>query len=118
MRSVLPPAQNGSPEHVVRPKIRQSLAEWTKFVLRLEGREPAPHHYLLSDQLEAVSNSTIDRLMVLMPPGSAKSIYSSVNTNLWGAYVTTPATAGTWYAWAEGVDGSAPSVSATAFTVT
>lgn len=83
MRSVLPPAQNGSPEHVVRPKIRQSLAEWTKFVLRLEGREPAPHHYLLSDQLEAVSNSTIDRLMVLMPPGSAKSIYSSIFFPAW-----------------------------------
>jgi hypothetical protein len=40
-----------------------------------------------------------------------------VNTNLWGAYVATPSTAGTWYAWAEGLDGSAATVSATPFIV-
>lgn len=39
------------------------------------------------------------------------------NANLWAAYVPTPA-AGTWYAWAEGTDGSAPTVDPTAFTVT
>ena len=75
--------QDGLPEHVVRPKVRQSLVEWTKFVLRLEGREPAPHHFLLSDQLEAISNSAIDRLMVLMPPGSAKSTYTSILFPVW-----------------------------------
>ncbi len=41
-----------------------------------------------------------------------------VNTDLWGAYVSTPATAGTWYAWVEGVDGSKPTVYPVAFTVT
>ncbi len=41
----------------------------------------------------------------------------AVNTDLWGAYVTTPATAGTWYAWAEGLDGSASTVSSSPFTV-
>lgn len=30
-----------------------------------------------------------------------------VNTDLWGAYLSTPVTAGNWYAWAEAVDGSA-----------
>lgn len=30
-----------------------------------------------------------------------------VNTDLWGAYVNVPATVGNWYAWAQGVDGSA-----------
>ena len=44
--------------------------------------------------------------MVLMPPGSAKSTYAYVNTDLWGAYVSTPAAAGIWYAWVEGTDGS------------
>ena len=48
-----------------------------------------------------------------MPPGSAKSTYASVNSNLWGNYVPTPATAGTWYVWAEGLDGSAPTISST-----
>jgi hypothetical protein len=40
-----------------------------------------------------------------------------VNTNLWGAYVPVPATAGSWYVWAEGIDGSALSVSPTPFVV-
>jgi hypothetical protein len=33
---------------------------------------------------------------------------SFVNTDLWGAYVPTPSSAGVWYAWVEGIDGSAP----------
>jgi Fibronectin type III domain len=41
-----------------------------------------------------------------------------VNTDLWGAYVSTPASAGTWYAWVEGTDGSTPTVYPTPFTVT
>jgi len=40
-----------------------------------------------------------------------------VNTNLWGAYVATPATAGNWFAWVEGLDGSAPTISPTSFMV-
>jgi hypothetical protein len=40
-----------------------------------------------------------------------------VNSDLWGAYVPTPATAGSWFAWAEGTDGSSPTVLATPFTV-
>ncbi len=43
---------------------------------------------------------------------------SLVNTDLWGAYVPTPASAGTWYAWAVGVDGSTPTVYSTPFMVT
>ena len=42
----------------------------------------------------------------------------NVNTDLWGAYVPTPPTAGTWYAWAAGTDGSAPTVYSSPFTVT
>ncbi len=41
-----------------------------------------------------------------------------VNSNIWGAYVPTPAVAGTWFAWVEGTDGSLPTVYATPFTVT
>jgi hypothetical protein len=40
-----------------------------------------------------------------------------VNTDLWGAYVPTPSTAGTWYVWAEGQDGSALTVDTSSFTV-
>jgi len=37
---------------------------------------PSTHHKLLLDQLDRVARGDIDRLMVLMPPGSAKSTYA------------------------------------------
>lgn len=40
-----------------------------------------------------------------------------VNSDLWGAYPPTPATAGTWYVWASGTDGSCPTVDPTGFAV-
>jgi hypothetical protein len=40
-----------------------------------------------------------------------------VNSDLWAAYVPTPATAGSYYAWVEGTDGSAPTVYPTPFVV-
>ena len=42
---------------------------------------------------------------------------ANVNTDLWGGYVPTPSTAGPWYAWASGTDGSGATVYSTAFTV-
>ena len=39
---------------------------------------PAAHHRLLLDHLEAVERGDISRLMIFMPPGSAKSTYASV----------------------------------------
>lgn len=46
------------------------------------------------------------------------TVATYVNSDLWGAYVATPTVTGTWYAWAEGIDGSVPSVLATSFAVT
>jgi hypothetical protein len=40
-----------------------------------------------------------------------------VNTDLWGAYVPTPVTAGNWYTWGSGLDGSAPTVAPNPFVV-
>ncbi|MGH7155023.1 MAG: phage terminase large subunit, partial [Acetobacteraceae bacterium] len=38
---------------------------------------------MLLSELEAVSSGRVDRLMVLMPPGSAKSTYASVLFPAW-----------------------------------
>jgi hypothetical protein len=97
--------------------VKSTLIDWASWVLAPGGQNPALHHRFLLEQLDAISRGTIDHLMVLMPPGSAKSTYASVNTDLWGAYVTTPAPAGIWYAWVEGTDGSQQSVYPIAFTV-
>ena len=54
----------------------------------------------------------------LPAPPTNWTLATYVNSDLWGAYVPTPGTAGTWYAWVEGIDGSAPTVHPVAFTVT
>ena len=60
---------------------RASLAEYVRY-LNL-GFEPAVHHMLLIAHLEAVERGDIERLMVVMPPGSAKSTYTSVLFPAW-----------------------------------
>jgi predicted phage terminase large subunit-like protein len=57
-----------------RRSIRRSLTDWCRFA----GFEPARHHRLLIDKLEAVTRGDIDRLAVFMPPGAAKSTYASI----------------------------------------
>ena len=54
-----------------------SLLDWATKVLP-EDQQPARHHLALLEQLDRVTRGEIDRLMVLMPPGSAKSTYSSI----------------------------------------
>lgn len=51
-----------------------SLDAWA----RLNGFEPAAHHRLINSHLEAVDRGDIRKLMILLPPGSAKSTYASV----------------------------------------
>lgn len=64
-----------------RLKAQASLTEWIAY--RQAGYTPAAHHRLLIDRLQAVERGEIDRLMVCMPPGSAKSTYSSVEFPAW-----------------------------------
>ena len=52
------------------------LHDWAR--LALEPLRPAAHHRLLLDELRAVAEGRTDRLLVAMPPGSAKSTYCSV----------------------------------------
>jgi hypothetical protein len=66
-------------EAVQRIRIRNSLTEWALAA----GFTPAKHHRLLLKELEAVSQGRSDRLMVLMPPGSAKSTYASILFPAW-----------------------------------
>ena len=60
-----------------RRMIRKDLKAWCTEALQTSGLRPARHHELLLDKLEALERGDIQRLMVLMPPGSAKSTYVS-----------------------------------------
>jgi predicted phage terminase large subunit-like protein len=64
---------------LTRRSIRRSLTEFS----RLCGYQPAKHHLLLIDALEAVERGEIQKLAVFMPPGSAKSTYASVLFVAW-----------------------------------
>ena len=57
---------------------RKSLRAWCIEAQLGIGHRPARHHKLLIERLEALAAGTIDRLMVMMPPGSAKSTYASI----------------------------------------
>jgi hypothetical protein len=58
-------------------KCRTSLLQWSRECVRDFGFEPARHHEFLIEKLDQVLNGEIDRLMIFMPPGSAKSTYVS-----------------------------------------
>lgn len=73
------------------PVFYLSLSEWSSLVLAISGQRPASHHLLLIEQLEALARGSVDRLMVLMPPGSAKSTFVSVLFPAWW-YVSHPGT--------------------------
>ena len=47
------------------------------------GQAPAAHHRLLISHLQAVADGECDRLMVMMPPGSAKSTYATMLFPAW-----------------------------------
>ena len=82
-----------SAERRLRRRIRTSLTDWAVHALP-DGQVPARHHRLMIDELERVAAGRCDRLMVLMPPGSAKSTYAVLNvllgtlgamaTSVWG----------------------------------
>jgi predicted phage terminase large subunit-like protein len=63
---------------------RASFLAWCIEALRHSGGyEPAAHHRLLIEHLEAVARGQIAKLMIFMPPGSAKSTYTSELLPAW-----------------------------------
>jgi predicted phage terminase large subunit-like protein len=77
------PTPPKSPGAVVGETVEGSLTTWVTQVTAPLGWAPAAHHRRLLRDLEAVASGDIDRLMVLMPPGSAKSTYASLLFPAW-----------------------------------
>jgi hypothetical protein len=61
-------------EMLKRRSIRRSLVEWG----RHKGFEAAHHHRLICDQIEEFLSTDDEVLLLLAPPGSAKSTWLSV----------------------------------------
>src|SRR3954464_2058041 len=72
--------QDAAKELLRRRSIRRSLTEWAHY----KGFEPAPHHKLIIDELEAfVFGDDLDVLLLHAPPGSAKSTFLSILFPAW-----------------------------------
>lgn len=63
-----------------RREIRRSFLEFARYI---SGYEPAAHHRLLIEKLTEVALGGIKNLMIFMPPGAGKSIYSSILFVVW-----------------------------------
>ena len=57
----------------------ESKVELGKFCTHISDIQPARHHQVLCEKLEDIAYGNLKRLMVFMPPGHAKSTYSSVH---------------------------------------
>ena len=70
-------------ERRLRTRIRGSLSDWAKLALAPQGLVPARHHGAVISELEGLVAGRFDRLMLLLPPGSAKSTYASLLLPPW-----------------------------------
>ena len=68
-------------ELLARIAARNSISSWISY--RDVGIVPALHHELIIRELEAVERGEVTRLMLALPPGSAKSTYTSVEFPPW-----------------------------------
>lgn len=66
---------------LARYAARDSLAAWIAY--RDAGITPADHHLLIIRELESLERGLVPRLMLMLPPGSAKSTYTSVEFPPW-----------------------------------
>lgn len=57
---------------------REARRSFSGFLQYSGGPIPAAHHQLIIDELESVVRGDCQRLMIFLPPGSAKSTYASV----------------------------------------
>ena len=60
-----------------RRQVRTDLGAWCQRALAPQGQRPAAHHWLMIRELEKVARGETRKLMLLMPPGSAKTTYGS-----------------------------------------
>src|SRR5262245_16893726 len=72
-------SQLAAQELIKRRRVRLSLTEWA----RHKGFEPAKHHLLIINEIEAFLSSDDEVLLLFAPPGSAKSTYVSILLPSW-----------------------------------
>jgi len=64
-------------EEMLRRRCRSNFGAYCAYALHRFGQEPAAHHWLIIEALQEVFDGITDRLLIQLPPGSAKSTYGS-----------------------------------------
>lgn len=79
--------QQAAQELLYRRSVRESLLKFREHMISTGStefrNEPARHHKLIIEHLEQLERGEIRRLLILAPPGSAKSTYCSIQYPLW-----------------------------------
>jgi predicted phage terminase large subunit-like protein len=82
-----PLQQHAAKELLRRRRAQHSIAAFRECMIPTLSpdfqHEPALHHLIMIRELERLERGEIRRLMILAPPGSAKSTYSSIQYPLW-----------------------------------
>jgi predicted phage terminase large subunit-like protein len=82
-----PYQQAAAIELLRRAEALESIEKFAAFMAPVNtlefGWSPAPHHKVIIDHLEALERGDIRRLLIMAPPGSAKSTYCSIQFPLW-----------------------------------
>ena len=73
--------QEAAVELLTRRKARRNYLDYLG-IASTEG-QPAAHHRLMIERLQAVADGQCKRLMLFLPPGSAKSYYGNVMFSAW-----------------------------------
>lgn len=79
----MPSRQEAARELLARRRARADFGAFAERALVPLGFRPAAHHRLLIGELQRLAETPGGRLIVMMPPGSAKSTYASVLFPAW-----------------------------------
>jgi len=66
-----------------RRLVKKSFRAWCVSALADEEYLPAAHHDVMIRELESLAAGEIDRLMIFMPPGHAKTLYAAILFPIW-----------------------------------
>jgi predicted phage terminase large subunit-like protein len=87
MNSPAPLQQAAARELLRLLRAKESIASFREYMASTFSpdfqNEPALHHLVMIHELERLERGDINRLLILAPPGSAKSTYCSIQYPLW-----------------------------------
>lgn len=78
-------SQSEAGKALTRRLVRQSYEAWCRYTMAKVDKQPAAHHLVVIRAIQDLLDNNLDhkKVMLLMPPGSAKSTYTSARLGPW-----------------------------------